>query len=329
MTADVSTTAHPRTRRNPPDAATLAVFAGLVANAATAFSIQAWLSYSFARHVWGMPQPLCVALVVALDVFAVLFMVLTYQLRGAGRRRITATAVFLFAVGAQVYAAELYAAHMNWPGGVRVFAVLPALLLALAQEGVILWRTHRADPAQRNAEPPVGLARHGTLPPLQAQMQAPSKAVPAGHPRPRGGIGAVRAGPSLPPRRRDVDASVRRLPSAPAPDGSSIAADAAAVSRADGRAQRQRDPRWADVIKRCVDGGEDAKTVAADLGVKERTAQLWVKAEREARAARARLAGPRDAPARTVSDEQGPASASGAAAHSDAPVPKGGDPLAG
>jgi hypothetical protein len=58
-----------------------------------------------------------------------------------------------------------------------------------------------------------------------------------------------------------------------------------------GATGRSADPRRSDVIKRCVDGAEDAKAVAVDLGVNPRTAQLWVKNEREQRSAQARAEG--------------------------------------
>lgn len=153
--------------------AAIAVFAGLTANALTAFAIQAWMTYCFAAQVWKLPVPLCVALVVALDVFAMMFMLLTYLLRGTGWPRIAVTAVFFFAVGAQVFAAELFAEHKLWPAEVRWFSALPAVFLALAQEGVILWRTYRdrrkvrtapadapaPEPTRDPAPPPVSPAK--------------------------------------------------------------------------------------------------------------------------------------------------------------------------
>src|ERR1041384_2546221 len=148
------------------DRAAVIIFAGLAANALTAFAIQAWMTFGFGDEVWGLPVPLCVALIIALDLFAIMFMVLTYFLRGSGWPRGVATLVFLFAIGAQVAAAEMFGAHRNWTTEIRIFAGLPAAFLALSQEGVILWRTHRADPdratrkrqreqaAERPARPP-------------------------------------------------------------------------------------------------------------------------------------------------------------------------------
>lgn len=129
------------------DATTVAIALGFGANAAMNFAIQAWMTYGFAREVWGIPSELCVALIVALDVFAILYMLLTFALRGTGWPRLAAMAVFLFAVGAQVFAAELYGDHKKWSTEVRWFAALPAVFLALSQEGVILWRTRKVDRA--------------------------------------------------------------------------------------------------------------------------------------------------------------------------------------
>lgn len=140
--------------RKPVDRVFALVFAILGANALTAFLIQAWMTYGFAAKVWVLPVSLCFALIVALDLFAVMYMVLTYLLRGTGWPRAIATAVFLFAVGAQVFAAEQFGEHQGWSVEVRWFAALPAVFLALSQEGVILWRSHRNDlPKQVTGQP--------------------------------------------------------------------------------------------------------------------------------------------------------------------------------
>ncbi len=146
------------------------VFAVFGATAATAFAIQAWMTYGFGREVWGLPHSLAGSLVFALDIFAIMFMVLSYGLRGRGWPRGVATTIFIFAIGAQVYAAELFGDHKNWPPEIRLFASLPAVLLALSQEGVILWRTHRNEPAPG----PGGPAPTKTVPPKTAPAVQPT-----------------------------------------------------------------------------------------------------------------------------------------------------------
>lgn len=129
------------------------------ANAATQFAIQAWMSYRFAKDVWVIPRPLCVAIIVALDLFAVTFMVFTYLLRRAGWiSQAYVWAIFAGAVGAQLFAAELYGAKEEWTGPVRLFSALPALFLAASLHGLIIWRNHSAEsapkPATEHGAPP-------------------------------------------------------------------------------------------------------------------------------------------------------------------------------
>jgi hypothetical protein len=162
--------------RKPVDRVFALVFVILAANAATAFLIQAWMTYGFAKEVWELPRTLCFALIVALDLFAVMYMVLTYLLRSTGWPRFVATVVFLFAVGAQVFAAELYGEHEGWTTEVRWFAALPAVFLALAQEGVILWRSHRNDLTR--------VDKPADLPPAPTKPQ-PVRAAPVASEAPR------------------------------------------------------------------------------------------------------------------------------------------------
>lgn len=143
----------PHESKTQHDPTARVVFAVLATTAATAFAIQAWMTYGFGREVWGIPVPLSVALIVALDVFAIMFMILTYLLRETGWPRLVVTLVFMFAIGSQVAAAEMFGAHEGWPVEVRWFSAIPAVILALSQEGVILWRTHRADREAAPAEP--------------------------------------------------------------------------------------------------------------------------------------------------------------------------------
>lgn len=232
-----------------------AVFVVFAANAATAFAIQAWMTYGFGAKVWGMPVPLCAALIVALDVFAIMFMVLTYLLRGTGWPRGAAMGVFLFAIGAQVFAAEQFAEFEHWPTSVRWFSALPAIFLALAQEGVILWRTHRADkeqPAPAEREP----ARTPPPPPADKTREANAAPVidrPARADEP----------PATPP------ISSGKTPKAGKPGRRGRGVDSSE--------QERRDLIAASVL----DGGTDKKTAANSAGVSVRSVELWIASYRE------------------------------------------------
>jgi hypothetical protein len=224
------------------------VFTVLAANATTAFAMQAWMTFNFAKEVWEIPPVLCVALVVALDLFAVMFMLLTYLLRGTGFPRFVATLVFLFAIGSQVAAAEMYGEHEDWATEIRVFASLPALILALSQEGVILWRTHRADVARRRPE------KQDKRTPAPTDGEAPVRL-----PRPDR--------PTKPP--------------ATPPVASGAGAQKGRMNR---RAGRQVDPAMQakrDEYARRVIAGERAAAVAKEAGVSERSIQNWVASYRE------------------------------------------------
>jgi len=131
--------------REPNRGTVWLVFVGVAANAVTQFAIQAYMSYRFAKDVWDIPQVLCVGVICALDLFAVMFMVFTYLLRTAKwQTQIYVWFVFAAGVGAQLFAAELYGAHEHWEPPVRVFAALPALFLAASLHGLIIWRNHSA-----------------------------------------------------------------------------------------------------------------------------------------------------------------------------------------
>jgi hypothetical protein len=282
MSADTETS---RTR----DTAAYAVFAGLVATAVSSFSIQAWMTYGFAEHVISAPSPLRVALVVTLDVFAVLFMILTYLLRGTGGPRAVVTVLFFVAIGAQAYVAELYGAHQGWPAEVRVVAVIPAIFLAGAQEGVIMWRTHRHDRRLRDAAEAAErarAARQADLAARQASRRGQPGAAPVTDRPPR----PLRA-PASPP----VSSGRRSRP------GSTV------------------DERKASAVRRVLDGGEPAAVVARDIGEAPRNVQNWANVERARRAAMQEMT------SRDVTDgtADAPAIASGAIAASDAPVPIG------
>lgn len=158
-------------RRPVSSAAVHIVFAMVAANAGTQFAIQAWMSFRFARDVWEIPSSLCVAVIVALDLFAVTYMVFTYLLRGARRRtRAYVWLVFAVGVGAQLFAAELYGAHEGWALPVRIFAALPALFLAASLHGLIIWRNHSASQAPvAKASAPIA------APTVKASVPAPAR----------------------------------------------------------------------------------------------------------------------------------------------------------
>jgi hypothetical protein len=225
--------------RSHIDSAAYVVFAILAANAVTAFAIQAWMTYGFAAKVWRLPVQLCFALIVALDIFAIMYMVLMYLLRSTGWPRFFATVVFLFAIGAQVFAAELYGDHQNWSTEVRWFAVFPALALALSQEGVILWRTHRNDakprPLVQDAPPVPAPARPRATP-------APTPPAPTATRKEQPASGKTQVKAPDRPRKVDVGKSERRD---------------AAVGR--------------------VLAGEAPKDVAASVGVSRRAVEIWVR----------------------------------------------------
>lgn len=241
------------------DRAAWIIFAGLAANTLTAFAIQAWMTFGFGDEVWGLPVPLCVALIIALDLFAIMFMVLTYFLRGTGRPRFVATVVFLFAIGAQVAAAEMFGAHRQWTTEIRVFAALPAAFLALSQEGVILWRTHRNDvtsdrPAREQQPPtprPDRPTREVTTREQRAAGAAPVRQRP---PRPA-------AAPTPPP-----------APSGNQPDPARPARAGRPVDPAE---QQRRDQLALIVIGLGSDKASKEKA-AEKAGVSTRTIENWV-----------------------------------------------------
>lgn len=224
------------------------VFAMVGANAATQFAIQAWMSYRFARDVWAIPQPLCIAIIAALDLFAVTFMVFTYLLRTA--RWVTQAYVWLvFAagVGAQLFAAELYGAKEEWASPVRLFAALPALFLAASLHGLILWRNH----ATTRPAAPASVVEAVAPAAVKAPNEAPKIERPAVRPE---------VAPTPPPAPSDRKPQARTSrPAGPAPT-----IPASRIEAAD----------------RVIDG-VPAKVVAAELGVSKRAVEGWAAARRK------------------------------------------------
>jgi len=282
MSADASST-----RRNVP------VFVALIfgANAATQFAIQAVLAYGFAAHVWGLTQPLPFAVPFALDLFAINLMAFAYILRHAPLRQRAYVWFLLFVViAAQVLASEGFADHEGWSLWGRGASIFPAIFLASSLHALIMAARRRE--AAADGEPQPGpLARWLTgrrvaseirrerrafaktpktiTPPAPRVIQSTTAEVAAGAAPVR--IEAER--PAAPPEPPPVSSGATPRPVK--------ARRARPALPAGPRRGREADPRQADVVKRVIEGGEDAKTVALELGVNPRTAQLWVKHARE------------------------------------------------
>jgi hypothetical protein len=368
MSADTRSTS---LRRIPVPVALL-----IGANALTQFAIQAWMAYGFADKVWKLRHPLPWGAPVALDVFAVTMMVLTYHLRNAHwRTRAYAWFWLGVAIAAQVGASEGFADHERWSVWGRVASIFPAVFLAASLHALIIVARRRehslaaVEPVEVAARRPGLVARWRAwrAPRLVADALADALAAPAARPSLAFATAHAIASrqpvevPSLP-----LPVAVAELAPPPAveaapepaaepwPAGPSVLTpeqieaaealgpvlaaqvgaeqrEAARAARAARRAARRpapaaparggrqagpRDPRWGDVIKRCLDADppEDAKTVGQALGVKPRTAQLWVSKEREARAVTSRAATPTPA-------DDGEILQGGPVA-TDAPVPK-------
>jgi hypothetical protein len=309
MSADTNAT--PRARRIPRRSALL-----FGANALTQFAIQAYLAYGFAAHVWKLPAPLPFAAPVALDVFAINLMGHAYDLRRARlRRRINVWFWLAVAIGVQVGAAEGFAVHEGWSWWGRIASLFPSIFLAASLHNLIIAareREHLSD-----ADPGPGwFARWRAARTLAAEIEA-GRQVEAARPvevtiRPRVVEGATAARQLTPPPVPEPDRAVPATPPRP-PSRRHVEQRQATAPTGD--------PRRALVIARCIDGSprEDAKAVALELGVGVRTAQLWVKRERERRAAAARVTS-RSVRAGDPADGSDTATANGAS--SDAPVPK-------
>jgi hypothetical protein len=342
MSADKRNTSPPRARRIPVPIALL-----FAANAATQFAIQAWLAYGFAAEVWELHQPLPWFAPVALDIFAINLMALTYMLRNAPlRQRIYAWFWLAVVIGAQVGASEGYADHEQWNNWGRAASLFPALFLAASLHALIIvarhwdsdavseetpglgwWARRRRDraigqalddaPATSSLPAAVVTARLAAAEYTRQRRTAIQATVPDATPAPL----PAQTPPALPAAPEPpVELEAPVPPPLPRPASKPGPRRPRAPREAAGQDRPTGDPRRADVIKRCVDGTEDAKTAATDLGVNVRTAQLWVKAERERRARDFPAPVPAD-PSRTVSDENGGATATLQRAASDAPVP--------
>lgn len=209
------------------------------------FAIQAWLSYSFARDVWRIPGPLCVAVIVALDLFVTVFMVLTYLLRKAKLAvRAYAWTVLATGIGAQLFAAEQFAQHEQWTLPVRAFTALPALFLAASLHGLIKYRQHTQTPSDGQGRDPYPAPTTAEPKPIETARTA----------RP---AGQARVVPPLPERRVT-------LPAVPP------------VSSGQGARRASKSEQAALAVKR-YQAGERIPAIASDLGVSRKSVENWTR----------------------------------------------------
>jgi hypothetical protein len=261
-----------RTRelRSHRDATSLVVFAVVFANAATQFAIQAWMTFRFATDVWRIPEPLCVALIFALDLFAVMFMVFTYLLRDVRlRTKFYVWSVFAVGVGAQLFAAELYGAHQSWELPVRIFAGLPSLFLAASLHGLIIWRRHRA--GTKPAEPRL----HPDF--IRCPLcggDAISRDVLRAH--------MARRHPAPGPVQTRSIKTIEAQSTAPVKPVPPLVSSGAAPRKRGGRRNGPSDQAKQDAIYSVLARSETAAQAASRLGVSKRAVELWVQHARAA-----------------------------------------------
>jgi hypothetical protein len=258
------------------DVASLAVFAGVFANAVTQFALQAWMTFRFATDVWGLPETLCVSLIFGLDLFAVVFMIFTFLMRTAKwSTRAYFWLIFAAGIGAQVFAAELYGEHANWAVELRVFAALPALFLAASLHGLILWRRHRSATAP---SAPVQQSHPEFISCPFCGGDAISRSVLAAHIARRHPV-SVKTTP-----RPAVDQAPRiERPARPVSPPATPPVSSGATpkrSRRGGRKGGVSDASRANAVARVVAGEVTAGEAASALGVSKRSVEMWVKAHR-------------------------------------------------
>lgn len=268
------------------------------ANALTQFAIQAWMAYGFADKVWKLRHPLPYAAPVALDVFAVTMMVLTYHLRNAPWRTRTYAWFWLgVAIASQVGVSEGFADHERWSAWGRAASVGPAVFLAASLHALIIVarrREHGDAPAARQRVTLAARWRAWYGPKAVAEKLADALDTVPARSSQLAAAHAIAARTALVKNAKPVQPEPARQPEPPAAPAPAPVKAASRPSgpRAPRQAGRRTNPHRADVIKRCLDAvpPEDAATVAAGLGVNPRTAQFWVKQERERRAAASRSA---------------------------------------
>jgi hypothetical protein len=293
MSAD---TVSPKPRRLPPR--TVLLFA---ANAATQFAIQAYLAYGFALHVWRLASLLPWIAPVALDVFAINLMGFAYELRNAPlRQRMYVWGWLGVVIGAQVAAAEGYADHEKWSLWGRGASLFPSIFLAASLHALIIAARKRDHALLSDAPARVGVwavwrTKRQVARALKAERRAHGrKPLVLTLPRPvilEGGTAVALAAPREVPAI-EAPAAVKPEPAREPERPAEPARPRPARRGAPKRSRRGGGDLQAIVIKRCLDGEhpEDAKTVALEVGANPRTAQLWVKHERERRASTSRSA---------------------------------------
>jgi hypothetical protein len=259
------------------------------ANAATQFAIQAWLAYGFAKEVWRLVSPLPYFVPVALDVFAINLMAAAYQLRAAKFRQRAYVWILLgFVIGAQIGASEGFADHEDWNHWGRVASVVPAIFLAGSLHVLIMVARKRDHAAATEAGPGrfarwrsgIAISRA-----IRAERKAVSKTPQVVKILPRviqSTTAEMAAGAA--PVRIETERPIEPPAPPPLPSGKTPrpAVKPRAISAAPRPAGRREHPLKADLIKRVIVGGEPAATVAKEMDIDPRTAQLWVKAARAA-----------------------------------------------
>lgn len=139
--------AHPTVRN--PRAVLRTVMAFVALSAGSAFAIQAWFAYGFARFVWTLPFALACAVPVANDLYIVTLMFVSYLLRTAPMRtRAYIWCSLSVGIGAQIGAAYSFE-HWRATGekvGVAYAALVPAVLLAAALHSLIIAARHLGAP---------------------------------------------------------------------------------------------------------------------------------------------------------------------------------------
>lgn len=236
--------AHPTVRN--PRAVLRTVMAFVALSAGSAFAIQAWFAYGFARFVWTLPFALACAVPVANDLYIVTLMFVSYLLRTAPMRtRAYIWCSLSVGIGAQIGAAYSFE-HWRATGekvGVAYAALVPAVLLAAALHSLIIAARHLGAPdgqgrdEQAEADEALRAADADFTRATSAEQAAGRAPVTAPPPRPATApaVPPVSSGrrPTVKPTDDDAVAEVRGLV-------------AAGVSCRDAAKKLRRSVRWAE-----------------------------------------------------------------------------------
>jgi hypothetical protein len=210
-----------------------------------AYAISAWQVFGFARYVWALPIPLCVAAAIIADLLSLAGLFATYLLRSAERKvRSYAWFVFLAMTALSIAAAESFAHWRTLDAAAKVLATKQGGAASQAASGAVVVA--------------LALAVHLLI---VVRRHVPSDA------------------PELSFRSRGV-----RNESSQPVDESSQPAFAAKVASTPAKVRPQRstggrgkltsEERDA-IARRVVDGGEDGTKVARELGHAPRNVQNW------------------------------------------------------